>query len=92
MLHIARPTGLVPGERTVDYVPDFQPADTGHSSPSASTHHRQAVSTKMLLRCLLSLDYVLEYTGSPWLPAEFNKIHAFEALGIELRHLPRTAH
>ena len=42
----------------------------------------------MLLRRLLSLDYVLEHTGLPWLPTEPEKVGAFEALGIERRLLP----
>ena len=42
----------------------------------------------MLLRRLLSLDYVLEHTGLSWLPTEMEKVGAFEALGIERRLLP----
>ena len=42
----------------------------------------------MLLRRLLSLDYVLEHTGLSWLPTEPEKLGAFEALSIERRLLP----
>ena len=50
--------------------------------------HRRAASEEVLLRRLLSLDYVLEYPDLPWLPTEPEKVRAFEALGIERRILP----
>ena len=50
--------------------------------------HRRDASEEVLLRRLLSLDYVLEYPGLPWLPTEPEKVDAFEALGIERRLLP----
>ena len=50
--------------------------------------HRRVASAEILLRCLLALDYVLEHPDLPWLPTEPEKFRAFEALGIERRHLP----
>ena len=50
--------------------------------------HRRSASEAVLMRRLLSLDYVLEHPGLPWLPTESEKIGAFEALGIERRILP----
>ena len=50
--------------------------------------HRRVASTKILLRRLLALDYVLEHPGLPCLPTESEMLGAFEALGIEPRHLP----
>ena len=50
--------------------------------------HRRIASDEVLLRRLLSLDYVLEHTGLSWLPTELEKVGAFEALGIERRILP----
>ena len=50
--------------------------------------HRRTASDEVLLRRLLSLDYVLEHTGLSWLPTEPEKVGAFEALGIERRLLP----
>ena len=50
--------------------------------------HRRTASEAVLLRRLLSLDYVLEHPGLPWLPTEPEKVGAFEALGIERRVLP----
>ena len=50
--------------------------------------HRRTASDEVLLRRLLSLDYVLEHTGLSWLPTELEKVGAFEALGIERRILP----
>ena len=45
--------------------------------------HRRTASDEVLLRRLLSLDYVLEHTGLSWLPTEPEKVGAFEALGSE---------
>ena len=42
-----------------------------------------------VMRRLLSLDYVLDHTGLPWLPTETEKVGAFEALGIARELLPR---
>ena len=50
--------------------------------------HRRTASSEVLMRRLLSLDYVLEHPGLPWLPTEPEKVGAFEALGIERRLLP----
>ena len=50
--------------------------------------HRRAASDAVLMRRLLSLDYVLEHPHLPWLPTEPEKVGAFEALGIERRLLP----
>jgi len=50
--------------------------------------HRRFASTEVLLRRLLSLDYVIDHTALPWLPTEPEKVAAFEALGIERRSLP----
>ena len=50
--------------------------------------HRRDASEEVLIRRLLSLDYVLEHPGLPWLPTEPEKVGAFEALGIERRVLP----
>ena len=49
---------------------------------------RRIASTEVLMRRLLSLDYVLEHPHLPWLPTEPEKVGAFEALGIERRLLP----
>ena len=50
--------------------------------------HRRTASDEVLLRRLLSLDYVIEHSGLPWLPTEPEKVAAFEALGIERELLP----
>ena len=50
--------------------------------------HRRTASADVLMRRLLSLDYVIEHTGLSWLPTELEKVGAFEALGIERRLLP----
>ena len=50
--------------------------------------HRRTASAGVLMRRLLSLDYVIEHTGLPWLATEHEKVGAFEALGIEPASLP----
>jgi len=50
--------------------------------------HRRGASTEVLMRRLLSLDYVIEHADLPWLPTEQEKVAAFEALGIERSLLP----
>ena len=53
---------------------------------------RRITSKEVLMRRLLSLDYVLDHLGLPWLPTEPEKVAAFEALGIEPRILPQRAY
>ena len=50
--------------------------------------HRRGASTEVLVRRLLSLDYVIEHTDLPWLPTEPEKVAAFDALGVERSLLP----
>ena len=41
--------------------------------------HRRDASNEVLMRRLLSLDYVIEHADLPWLPTEDEKVAAFEA-------------
>ena len=50
--------------------------------------HRRIASVPVLLRRLLSLDYVMGHTGQAWLPTEPEKVGAFEELGIDRALLP----
>ena len=50
--------------------------------------HRRITSTEVVIRRLLSFDYVIEHPGLPWLPTESEKVGAFEALGIHRSLLP----
>ena len=68
-------------------VQDFQPA-LYRALGAEDIRHRRAASEAVLMRRLLSLDYVLEHPDLPWLPTESEKVGAFEALGIERRILP----
>ena len=43
----------------------------------------------VVMRRLLSLDFVLEHPGMNWLPAEPEKVEFFEKLGLPLRLIPR---
>ena len=51
--------------------------------------HRRTASKPVLMRRLLSLDFVLQHPAMNWLPAEPEKVEFFEKLGLPLRLLPR---
>ena len=52
--------------------------------------HRRAkdATTQMLMRRLLSLDYLIERPSLGWLPTEADKVQRFEALGIDRGTFP----
>ena len=54
--------------------------------------HRRAGTVNVLMRRLLSLDYVLEYPDLAWLPTEPEKVRCFEELGLERRMLPHRVY
>ena len=51
--------------------------------------HRRKAGKPVVMRRLLSLDFVLEHPGMNWLPAEPEKVEYFEKLGLPLRLIPR---
>ena len=51
--------------------------------------HRRKASQPVVMRRLLSLDFVLEHPGMNWLPAEQEKVEFFEKLGLPRRLIPR---
>ena len=51
--------------------------------------HRKKASNPVVIRRLLSLDFVLEHPGMNWLPAEPEKVEVFEEIGLPLRLIPR---
>ena len=51
--------------------------------------HRRQASNPVVMRRLLSLDFVLEHPAMNWLPAEPEKVEFFEKLGLPLRLIPR---
>ena len=51
--------------------------------------HRRKGRAGVVMRRLLSLDFVLEHPGMNWLPAEPEKVTFFEGLGLSLRLIPR---
>ena len=51
--------------------------------------HRRKASNPVVMRRLLSLDFVLEHPRMNWLPAEPEKVEFFEKLGLPLRLIPR---
>ena len=50
--------------------------------------HRRIAAPTVLMRWLLSLDYVQEHLDLPWLLSEPEKVGAFDTLGIERRLVP----
>ena len=50
--------------------------------------HRREASPEVILRRLLSLDYVLDHLGEPWLPTETEKVEALTAAGVPAHVLP----
>ena len=46
--------------------------------------HRRKASKPVVMRRLLSLDFVLEHPGMNWLPTEPEKVEFFEKLGLPL--------
>ena len=51
--------------------------------------HRRKAGKPVVMRRLLSLDFVLEHPGMNWLPAEPEKVEFFEKLGLPRRLIPR---
>ena len=50
--------------------------------------HRRITSVEVVVRRLLSFDYVIEHPGLPWLPTGSEKVDSFDALGIPRSLLP----
>ena len=52
--------------------------------------HRRGkdATTQVLMRRLLSLDYIIERPTFGWLPTEADKVQRFEALGLDRRTFP----
>ena len=51
--------------------------------------HRRKANRSVVLRRLLSLDFVLEHPGLPWLPTEGEKVEFIEGLGVHSNLIPR---
>ena len=51
--------------------------------------HRRKASAVLVMRRLLSLDFVLEHPGLNWLPTEAEKVEFFQEMGIPSRLIPR---
>ena len=54
--------------------------------------HRREADDSVMLRRLLSLDYVLEHPELSWLPTEPEKVAFFELLGIDRKLLPHRVY
>ena len=51
--------------------------------------HRRKAHRDVMMRRRLSLDFVLEHPGMPWLPTEPEKVEFFEEIGLDRRLIPR---
>ena len=56
--------------------------------PDVRHRRSKAATTQVLMRRLLSLDYIIERPTFGWLPTEADKVHRFEALGLDRRTFP----
>ena len=54
-----------------------------------NVRHRRTASPGVLMRRLLSLDYVLDHADQGWLPTEQEKVGALEALKLPKQLFPR---
>ena len=54
--------------------------------------HRRKANRSVVMRRLLSLDFVLEHPGMNWLPTEGEKVEFFEEIGVPSRLIPRRIH
>ena len=50
--------------------------------------HRRPAGNSVIMRRLLSLDFVLEHPGLNWLPTEPEKVEFFKGMGIPSRLIP----
>ena len=57
-----------------------------------NVRHRREADDSVMLRRLLSLDYVLEHPQFSWLPTEPEKVGFFESLGIDRRRIPHRVY
>ena len=57
-----------------------------------NVRHRREVDDALLLRRLLSLDYILEKPDLPWLPTEQEKVGCFDSLGIDRQRIPHRVY
>ena len=56
--------------------------------PDVRHRRSKAASTIVLMRRLLSLDYIIDRPTFGWLPTEADKVQRFEALGLDRRTFP----
>ena len=82
----------VPGIRGIGRVCRIYARSLYRALGAEHIRHRRKASPEVLLRRLLSLDYVIEHSDLPWLPTEPEKVAAFEVLGIERDLLPVKAY
>ena len=57
-----------------------------------NVRHRRDADDSLMLRRLLSLDYVLENPELPWLPTVQEKVAFFDLLGIDRMRLPHRVY
>ena len=57
-----------------------------------NVRHRRDADDSVMLRRLLSLDYVLEHPELPWLPTEQEKVGFFESLGLDRKRIPHRVY
>ena len=78
----------VPGIRGIGRVCRIYARTLYRALGAEHIRHRRTASPGVLMRRLLSLDYVIEHADQPWLATEAEKVAAFEALDIDRGLLP----
>ena len=75
-------------QRRREVMPDIEQADLPGFGIENIRHRRKA-TVSLLMRRLLSLDFVLEHPGMNWLPTEGEKVEFIEGLGVHSNLIPR---
>jgi len=78
----------VPNRRTPEQICHVHARPLYRSLGIENNRHRRRSTPDVLLRRLLSLDYVLERPDLSWLPTEPQKVRYFQDLGVPLEALP----
>ena len=78
----------VPGIRGIGRVCRIYARTLYRALGAEHIRHRRDASPEVLMRRLLSLDYVIEHADQPWLATEAEKVAAFDSLGIGRGLLP----
>ena len=78
---------IFPGGRRAVHI-THKPIDRALNIPDIRHRRGKDATTQVLMRRLLSLDYLIERPTLSWLPTEADKVQRFAALGLDRAVLP----